>query len=98
MYKYHSTHGKDFKVWLLTYHVHIWSEWPVLGEKVQQGERHGEGAQEQVRQGKVGDEDIPRREHDLVMIDMVTGVTYEENVTKSHLICNKSEGNCQITD
>ena len=48
-----------------THRIHIRSEWPILGEQVQQGERHGEGAQEQVRHGQVGNENIPCSQHDL---------------------------------
>ena len=37
---------------------HVLCEGPVLAGKVQQGEGHGEHAQEQVRDGKVSYEDI----------------------------------------
>jgi len=43
----------------------IWSQGPVLGDKVHQGEGHGEGAQEDVRDGEVGNEDVPGGEHHL---------------------------------
>jgi hypothetical protein len=43
----------------------IWSQGPVLGDEVHQGEGHGEGAQEDVRDGEVRDKDVPGGEHHL---------------------------------
>ena len=39
---------------------------PHLGEEVNKGEGHGEGAEEDVGDGEVGDEDVPGGELDLV--------------------------------
>ena len=36
------------------------------GQEVHQGERHGEGTEEKVRYSEVGNEDVPRSQHDLV--------------------------------
>ena len=46
-----------------TYHAGAES-WE-LGDEVQQGEGHGEGAQQEVGDGQVGDEDIPCGYQDL---------------------------------
>ena len=39
--------------------LHPRAQGPVLGEEVQQCERHGECAQQDVREGKVGDKYVP---------------------------------------
>ena len=44
---------------------HVLAQGPVLGEDVQEGEGDGEGAQQDVREGHVGDEDVPSCEHFL---------------------------------
>ena len=44
---------------------HIWSQNPVLGDDVQHGEGHGEGAQEEVGDGQVGDEDVSGSQQNL---------------------------------
>ncbi len=51
----------------------IFSECPELGDKVNKGERHGEGAQEYVRQCQVGDKDVPGCQHYL---DRSTYIVY----------------------
>ena len=38
---------------------HVWSQNPELSDDVQHGEGHGEGAEEEVRDGQVGNEDVP---------------------------------------
>ena len=37
-----------------------------LCQEIHKCKRHGEGAQQNVRDGQVGDEDVPRGEHHLV--------------------------------
>ena len=44
---------------------HVLAQGPVLGEDVQEGEGDGEGAQQDVREGHVGDEDVASCEHFL---------------------------------
>ena len=44
---------------------HVPSEGPVLGEDVGDSEGHREGAEEDVRDGHVRDEDVPSGEHFL---------------------------------
>ena len=44
---------------------HVLPEGPVLGEDVNEGEGHREGAEEDVRDGHVGDEDVPSGDHFL---------------------------------
>ena len=44
---------------------HVLPEGPVLGEDVNEGEGHREGAEEDVRDRHVGDEDVPSGDHFL---------------------------------
>ena len=44
---------------------HVLSEGPVLGEDVQESEGHREGAEEDVRDRHVRDEDVPSCDHFL---------------------------------
>ena len=44
---------------------HIWSPGPVLAQKIYAGERHAEGAEQDVREGQGGDEHISGGEHHL---------------------------------
>ena len=44
---------------------HVLSEGPVLGEDVKESEGHREGAEEDVRDRHVGDEDVPSGKHFL---------------------------------
>ena len=44
---------------------HVLPPGPVLVEEVHQGQRHGEGAEEEVREGQVGDENVARCQHYL---------------------------------
>ena len=44
-------------------------EGPELRDEVDEGEGHREGAEEDVGDGQVGDEDVPRRQHHLQQTD-----------------------------
>ena len=49
----------------LAENVHLWSPGPVLGQNIYAKERHGEGAEQDVRDGQGGDEHISGGEHHL---------------------------------
>ena len=44
---------------------HVLAQGPIIGEYVNEGERHGEGAEEDVGDGQVGNEDVPGGQHCL---------------------------------
>ena len=58
------TAGLDGTVHLAE-NAHFRSPRPVLGQNIHAGERHGEGAEQDVRDGKGGDEHISWGEHHL---------------------------------
>ena len=49
----------------LLQNYHIWPKNPELSDDVQHGEGHGEGAEEEVRDGQVGNEDVPGSQEHL---------------------------------
>ena len=49
----------------LTEDLHLRSPWPVFGQDINDSEWHGEGTQQDIRDGQGGDEHIPGCEHYL---------------------------------
>ena len=49
----------------LAENAHLWSPGPVLAQNIYAGEWHGEGAEQDVRDGQGGDEHISRGQHHL---------------------------------
>ena len=49
---------------------HVWSQGPVLVGQVNQGEGHGEGAQKDVCDGQVGDEDVSCSQKNLKLYNV----------------------------
>ena len=58
---------------------HIWSPGPVLAQKIYAGERHAEGAEQDVRDGQCGDEHISGGQHHLQKEFNIT-ISYQFNI------------------
>ena len=62
--------------WLLEFELqtipnHVLAESPIVGEDVDEGERHAEGAEQDVRHRQRRDEHVPCCEHHLMVIMMI---------------------------